>query len=158
MANTTLIASVTGIAVSGVVGPTLTAWAARRSNRQQFERDQAARRRADLRDLIDEAAVLLGAGGSNLRIAREAAQAGRDHPGDVRSWARDVHLLKQRLLLRLPSDHKVLRQYEEVVAALEAIDGTEAHDLHVALRNFEDARERFLDLSRAALGAPITKA
>jgi hypothetical protein len=75
VANTTLIAAVTGIGVSGVVGPMATAWATRRANRQQFERDQAAKRRADLQALIDVAAELLGAGGlgglSPVRNPRE---------------------------------------------------------------------------------------
>lgn len=67
MVNTVLIASVTGIVVSGVVGPAVTSWAARRAARKQFVRDQNAKRRDDLRALLDEAASVLGVGSIRLR-------------------------------------------------------------------------------------------
>lgn len=155
MANTTLIAAVTGIAVSGVVGPTVTAWATRRANRQQFERDQAAKRRSDLRDLIDEASVLLGAGAMNLRMAKEATAVGDDEPTEVRDWAKKVHLLKQRLLLRLPLDHDIMGCYEEVISALESVSRTDGHEYLEALQNFEAAHTAFLEAARHTLSAPI---
>src|SRR4051812_27338254 len=96
---------VTGIVVSGVVGPLVATWASKRGDIQRFERDQLQRRREDLRTLVDEAAVLLGAGETNLRLAHEAASKSNPEPADVREWAGKVHLLGQRLLLRLSSTH-----------------------------------------------------
>ncbi len=158
MANTTLIASVTGIGVAGVVGPMVMAWATRRANRQQFERDQAAKRRADLRDLIDEASVLLGAGATNLRIAQQAVTAGEREPDTAREWASNVHLLKQRLLLRLPPRHPIIERYEAVQDALEAVGRAVGDDQYDdALQRFEASRTRFLDSAREALRAPIGK-
>lgn len=143
--------------MSGVVGPMTTAWATRRANRQQFERDQAAKRRADLRDLIDEASVLLGAGATKLRMAKEAIAAGDGEPVEVSDWAVKVHLLKQRLLLRLPPGHSVMCGYEEVLSALEAISRTDGHEYLQALSNFEAARDAFLETARQALTSPIAK-
>ena len=157
MSNTTLIAPVTGIGAAGVVGPMATAWATRRANRQQFERDQAAKRRADLRDLIDEAAVLLGAGAMNLRLAKEAAAAGEDDPPTVREWAAKVHLLKQRLLLRLPEEHDVMHRYEDVLETLETISRADGREFLDALKAFEKAQARFLEESRQTLISPITE-
>ncbi len=157
MSNATLIA-VVGIGVSGVIGPMATAWATRKANRQQFEQDQAAKRRADLRDLIDEAAVLLGSGGTNLRVAREEAARGGDEPPEVREWARKVHLLKQRLLLRLPFEHTVMSAYDAVLTTLEAVGSADSENRHrEALASFETANEGFLKTAREALDAPIAK-
>lgn len=158
MANTTLIASVTGIVVAGLVGPLASAWATRRANRQQFEREQAAKRRSDLTGLIDEAATLLGAGAMNLRLAQEAGAAGRAEPDEVRDWAANVHLLKQRLLLRLPAGHPVMSGFENVLTALEMIGRADGQDYLAALRRFEAARGQFLDEARTALSAPISEA
>jgi hypothetical protein len=158
MANTAVVASVTGIVVAGVVGPMATAWATRRANRQQFERDQTAKRRADLRDLIDEAAKLLGAGATNLRLASEASTTGKEEPAEVREWAANVHLLKQRLLLRLPPSNAVMQSFESVLTALETIGRAEGRDYLHALKQFESARGRFLEEARTALSAPISKA
>jgi hypothetical protein len=157
MSHTTLIASVTGIGVAGVIGPMATAWATRRANQQQFERDQAAKRRADLRDLIDEASVLLGAGAMNLRMAKEAEESGDDEPPAVREWAAKVHLLKQRLLLRLPKEHVVMRSYDEVLAALETISRVDGHEYLNALTAFEAAHSSFLEVARQALNSPISE-
>lgn len=90
MFNTTLIASVTDIGVAGVIGSMATAWATRRANRRQFERDQAAKRRSDVRDLIDEASVLLAAGAMNLPLSKEAAQATTSHRQSATGQRRSV--------------------------------------------------------------------
>src|SRR2546425_753837 len=103
---------VTGIVVSGVLGSAIAAYFSRRGDRQRFLRDQLQRNREDLRAIVDEGAVLLGAGGTNLRLAREAASRGESAPEEVRDWGGEVHLLEQRLLLRLPADDAVVTAYE----------------------------------------------
>lgn len=63
--NSTLIVSVTGIAIAGVVGPAISGWAARRADAQRFNREQSGKRRDDLRAVADEAATLLALGAAN---------------------------------------------------------------------------------------------
>jgi hypothetical protein len=150
-----LITSVAGIGVAGVVGPMATAWATRRANRQQFERDQAASRRGDLRSLIDEASALLGSGATNLRTAKESLAARAQEPPEVSEWAMNVHLLKQRLLLRLPPSDPVMSSYEAVLETLEAISKTDGGAYIDALRSYESAHGAFLEAARVALASPI---
>ena len=147
--DATLTASIVGITVSGVVGPQTTAWAIRRANRRQFNRDQAARGRDDLRSLLDEAAVLLASGGTNLRFLREAPTA------ELQDWLSGVFPLGQRLRLRLPSDHDVVSAYDDVREALANTAGETEPDVESAVADFERKREYFLDVARTALAAEI---
>jgi hypothetical protein len=57
--HSTLIVGVVGIVVSGILGPAASVWLSRKSARQQFKRDLIVARRDDLRQLVDEAALLL---------------------------------------------------------------------------------------------------
>jgi hypothetical protein len=147
------ILGVTGIVVSGVVGPVVAAWANRRGDLQRFERDPLQRRRDDLRAIVDEGAALLGAGETNLRLAHEAASRGEREPAGVGDWAINVHLLGQRLLLRLSSTHPVVTAYEEVREALVAVGETygDAASYPAAVTAFEARRTDFLDKARAEL-------
>jgi hypothetical protein len=147
------VLGVTGIVVSGVVGPLVAAWASRRRDVERFARDQVERRREDLRTLVDEAAVLLGAGETNLRLAHEAAARGDLEPAAVREWAGKVPLLGQRLLLRLSSAHPVVRSFEAVRVAL--VDVGESYDdasrYAAAVTAFEARRADFLEEARVEL-------
>lgn len=157
MVSSTVGVAVVGIVVSGVVGPAVMAWAARRANRAQFERDQGSLRRADLRALVDQAAELLGAGATNLRLEFEARAGGRQPPPEVREWSSAVFLLQQRLLLRLPPDHQVITDYDAVRTALVGVGaaGGGSAALDAAILRFEATRAQFLDRARMALSAPI---
>jgi hypothetical protein len=152
MSSATII-GITGITVSGIVGPFFAAWAYRRADRQRFERDQLQRRREDFRAVLDEGALLLGAGQTNLRLAHEAVSRGDAEPADVREWASRVHLLGQRLLLRVPSDNPVVAKYEQVRAALVAVGETFGDEAGYsqAVNAFEARRTEFLQEARAAL-------
>ncbi len=157
MSNAAIL-GVTGIVVSGVVGPLVVGWMSRRGDRQRFERDQQQRRREDLQAVVDDGAVLLGAGETNLRLAHEAASQDAAPPADVGEWARNVHLLGQRLLLRLSTNEPVVTKYEAVRQALIAVGetyGDEARYPH-AVTDFEARRSEFLDVARAALERTIT--
>jgi hypothetical protein len=57
--HSTLLVGVVGIVVSGILGPAASVWLSRKSARQQFKRDLIVARRDDLRQLVDEAALLL---------------------------------------------------------------------------------------------------
>jgi hypothetical protein len=159
VANTTLIASITGIVVSGVVGPSTTAWASRRTARSQFVRDRAAERRDELRKLLDEAASVLGLAGSRLRQAWEADQAGRTDP-ELQPWSEQVFTIGQRLRLRLAADDPIVRAYdavrEQLVGASKLLSQHESEKYEDAIQAFEAAREHFLAASQKTLDAPIT--
>ncbi len=160
MANTTLIASVTGIGVSGIIGPSATAWASRRAARKQFVRDRAAARRDELRALLDEAAVTLGLAGPRLRQAHQSSGI-ESHENDLRpSWSEQVFTLGQRLRLRLTPGDAIVIAYEQVRRRLvdlaevpaQADDATR----EAAFAAFETARDAFLAASQAALDTPIS--
>jgi hypothetical protein len=153
----TLIVAVVGIVVSGLVGPWATAWATRRATRQQFDRDQRAKQRDDFRALVDDAGKLLGAGVTNLRIGREAKAAGSDEPDEVKEWASDVHLLRQRLLLRRAADDDVVTSYADVLDALEKVGGARSDDDYKqAVGTYEQLMERFLSSARASLQSAVS--
>jgi hypothetical protein len=149
--DVTLVVSVVGIATSGVVGPQFTAWATRRANRLQFDRQRVAERLDDLRNLVDEAAVLLATGATNLRLL---AQGASTHPAD---WIQQVFPLGQRLRLRLPEDHAVVKAYDAVREALTATGGAAADELEAHLVDFETKRSTFLQLARDTLNSPIAE-
>jgi hypothetical protein len=144
---------VTGIVVSGIVGPAVSAWFSRRGDEQRFARDQLQRRREDLRAVVDEGAVVLGAGETNLRLASEAVARGNPEPAEVKEWASRVHLLGQRLLLRLPEADSVVAAYEAVRVALVEVGETygEVGRYSAAVNAFEERRADFLDKAREAL-------
>jgi hypothetical protein len=161
VANTTLIASITGIAVSGVVGPSTTAWATRRTARAQFLRDRAAARRDELRGLLDEAATVLGLGGTRLRQAWEAEKAGQALD-QFRPWSEQVFTLRQRLRLRLVADDPIVVAYDVVrdrlIMAGELVSQPEQARYDTALDEFEAARDAFLMTCQAALDEPLSTA
>lgn len=155
MINSALVLGVTGIVVSGVVGPGIAAWMANKSQLGEFRRSEASADRDQLRALIDEAAVLLASGASNLRILEEADP----DPVELQSaleWKLQVFPIGQRLQLWLAHDDPVVVAYERVrlqmVAAGEAAPGT---DTERQLDEFEKRRREFLDVSRARLLEPI---
>jgi hypothetical protein len=154
--NATVTVSAIGILVSGVVGPAISSWANRRADAQRFERDQAGKRRDDLRAVVDDAATLLAVGATNVRQIREARAFGRSEPPDVRDWASNVHALQQRLLIRIGAADPVAVTYARVREALVALDQPDAADVEEAVRDFEAKRLAFLDAARAALERSIS--
>lgn len=156
--NPVLVTSVTGIVVSGVIGPAITSWAARRAARRQFLRDQAATRREDLRSLLDEAAAILGVGPTRLREAWEGADSSPSG-GGLSRWSDDVHVLGQRLQLRLGPDDPVVACYQDVLEHLVNLGDAEPGDREehylALLAAFERARNTFLAAGRSKLLSPV---
>jgi hypothetical protein len=153
-----VVLGVTGIVVSGIAGPAVSSWFSRRGDQQRFARDQLQRRRDDLRSIVDEGAVLLGAGETNLRLAHETVARGDPEPAEVKEWASRVHLLGQRLLLRLREGDAVVVAYEAVRAALIAVGETYGDEgrYPTAVAAFEEKRNDFLDKAREALARTDT--
>lgn len=158
MPDTTLIVSVTGIVMSGVVGPAATAWATRRAQRQQFVRDREARRRDELLGLLDEAAATIGSGATRMRELAEAADAGTDPPAELRAWSETVFSTGQRLRLRLGADHDIVTSYERARALLVEVGqaGAAGTGQDRQVEAFEVARAEFLGASKKALDAPVS--
>ncbi|HVF74079.1 MAG TPA: hypothetical protein VM938_03450 [Acidimicrobiales bacterium] len=155
MADSTVVLGVTGIVVSGVVGPTVAAWMARRTRSREFHREQAAQRRDELRGLLNEAAGLLASGPTNLRIL-QASQPDAEDVERARSWLSQVFPIGQRLQLWLPGDHQVVRAYERVREQLvNTAEAGAAASRETLLERFEQDRRGFLDVSRQTLLSPI---
>jgi hypothetical protein len=156
--SSALALGLTGIVVSGVVGPAIAAWFSRRGDEQRFARDQTRRRDDDLRSVLDESAELLGAGGTNLRLAYEAVVRGESIPGEVDDWAGRVHLLGQRLLLRLPPKDPIVTSYGQVREALLEVGRRygDAAEYDKALSAFEARRTAYVESARRALAEKTT--
>ena len=154
--HSTLIVGVVGIVVSGILGPAVTIGLSRKSARQQFKRDLIVARRDDLARLLDEAALLLGAGGTNLRLLEEASDR-KPAPPAANEWARSVFPLGQRLRLRLPDEHAVVRAYDDVRQRLTDAQKAISNETSFseALDRYEQARAAFLDAARDAVQAPV---
>lgn len=155
--DATLTASIVGIVVSGVVGPQVTAWMARRNDRLRFDRDQAAHRRDDLRAVLDEAAVLLAAGATNLRLHRAANVAGTSQEPAVKDWLASVFPLGQRLRLRLTADDPVVVAYDQVREALVDVAAEPRGDIDDLVEEFETRRSAFLDAARRGLSRVLVE-
>jgi hypothetical protein len=155
MADSTVVLGVTGIVVSGVVGPTVASWMARRARTREFHREQVAERRDELRSMLDEAASLLASAATNLRVLHQS----RPDPDDLqraRAWQSHVFPIGQRLQLWLPADHAVVEAYDRVRQQLLAAAESGQPMLDDALlERFEHERARFLDASRQTLLSPL---
>jgi hypothetical protein len=161
-----VIIGTVGILTSGVFGPAVAARWARERQEREFEHDVALRRNEDLRQVLDDAAVLLGSGVTNLRRAFEAARDRRGSPSDVQEWASRVHLARERILLRLAEDDPVVARYTEAREALtgplgraiqagaSGAGGDESSanaELDLAIADFEAKRSSFLAAARELL-------
>lgn len=154
MADSAVIVGVTGIVVSGVVGPAVAAVLARRTRTREFHREQVAARRDELRKLLDEAASLLARGPTNVRVLHEQTEGVELER--ARGWLSQVFPIGQRLQLWLPADHPVVGAYERVRERLvEAAEAGPAPAAEAILVQFESERRIFLDQARDALLGPI---
>jgi hypothetical protein len=156
--HSTLIVGVVGIVVSGILGPAVTIGLSRKSARRQFKRDLIVARRDDLARLLDEAALLLGAGATNLRLLKEGSDR-KPAPPTAHEWARSIFPLGQRLRLRLPDEHAVVRAYDDVRQRLTDAQKAISNETSFseALDRYEQARASFLDAARDAVQAPVNE-
>lgn len=152
--NATVWVAIAGIVVSGILGPQITSWSTQRANRKQFNRDQNAKRRDDLRAVLDEAALLLASGATNLRLIRANRLRGDPDSVELANWRSEVFPMGQRLRLRLPEDNDVVRAYDDARKALIETP-READNIDSAIADFETQRSKFLDIARRELDRKI---
>lgn len=166
MADTAI--SLTAIVVSGVVGPSLSAWWMRRRQRDDHEREL----RRELARVLDEAVHALGrANRCHVRIYRlyvdgvdrESAEA-HEVLADRPRLVQEVRYMGDRIAIRLGADHPVHRAYIE---CFEAIDGqyrsARAYERGSAIEEeferqrraheqFDPTRAAFVDAARQLVG------
>lgn len=111
-------------------------------------------RRDDLRTLLDEAAVLLASGATNLRLIRENSTNNRPDPDELVNWLGKVFPMSQRLRLRLPESNAVVQAYDSVRKALIETQGT-AGGIEGQVADFERKRGEFLETARKELDREI---
>jgi hypothetical protein len=157
--HATLVVGVVGIVFSGLIGPSVSAgWVSRRERRRDHQ-TTIIKRREDLQLVVDEAAKILGGAVSHLRPLLAAKQANKPLPTGPADLLKELVPLGQRLQLRLPESHQVLKRYEGARKGLIQVshaDSSQA-EFDEAADKFESLRGQFLDAARAALQAPITK-
>ncbi len=155
--NSTLIVGVVGIIFSGFIGPSVVAFFTARRERSKDKRALIVARRDDLRTLIDEAAAVLGGAVTALRPLLAAELAGEETPKEPRDFLGTLVPLGQRLRLRLPAGHDVVKAYDATRAKLVALAGaTDSQpSFDAAVEELESAREVFLDEARKVLQAPV---
>jgi hypothetical protein len=162
VADRTLIISVAGVVMSGIVGPTLTAWAARVSQRKQFLRDREGTRRDELLALCDEAAALLAVGPARIREILDHVAQNRPAAEHTETWSDDVYAIEQRLVLRLGSRDPIVEAYAAVRASLAetleiSVDTDDQQRRENAVLRFESARAAFFETTKRAMHAPVTE-
>jgi hypothetical protein len=156
MADGALVLGVTGIVVSGVVGPAISAWFSQNSQTKAFNRAQAALRRESLRSVIDDAAVALASGATNIRILQAQPTSSEQYRNAI-EWSLRIYPIGQRLQLWLRSDDPVVTSYGKVRDELTKISSASTpKDADALIREFEDERARFLEIAREKLRMPIT--
>jgi hypothetical protein len=157
--NATLIVGVVGIVMSGFVGPTVTGWLTSRREEAKDKRALVVARRDDLRELVDEAAKVLGGAVARLRPLLAAQIASEDPPQEPADFLGTLFPLGQRLRLRLPEDDDVIKTFETArLALLGASRATGSQpEFDAAVAAFETARGTFLEAARKRLQAKICK-
>lgn len=150
----TVVISIVGIAVSGVIGPGVAAHWARARQRADHDHERGERRYEDLARLLDDAAQLLAPGASRLR-----AMADREvDPAELGAWPSQVHATYERILLRLPAEDPVSKAYlaarDRLVNAAQAFADKRSHpEINELVDRFEETRMTFLEKARQCLAA-----
>lgn len=167
--------AITGIAVAGVLGPVIGATAAAWHQKRAFGYERGAADRAELRGLLDEAAVALhhvdyAHGAVDLAILTHGGWVGQYSPDALRSFetaGKVLDEIRERLVVRLGRHHALVAAFiatnENCLVGFRIVKGianlgadpngslaTEIERLEKSKRNFQASRERFLDLAAQA--------
>lgn len=157
--NAALVVGVVGILVSGLVGPSVAAvWTSKRE-REKDERARLAARQDDLRDVVDDAAKVLGDAVPRLRAALGAQIAHQPLPVDVRDFLAEVFTLGQRLRLRVAATDQVVTAYDAAREQLKVVSEarTSQNAFDDAAKQFAIRRAEFLDYARKALSDMVAQ-
>lgn len=161
--------SLTAIVVSGVVGPSLSAWWTHRRQREDHERDL----RAELAGVLDEGASALGRAKRSFERTYAMHSEGLDpalaevrEVFDLRRRAmQDVRYADDRIAIRLGGDHPVRRAFAACAQTLDRqrdfarafergspIDPAVLEQQQRAHDEFDPTREAFVDAARQLVG------
>ncbi len=123
--------AITGIVVSGVVGPAAAAWLAMRRSEREHQYARVLSDRAELRHLLDEAEQAMRAAERvavlvPMMLRRWTRPASRASPqiDELRELLREVDRHVGRLSLRLGRENPVATLYREAFEALLKVDDT----------------------------------
>lgn len=148
--------SIAGIVTAGVLGPAAGALWANWRQEATFRHEHSLRRSEDLREVLDEAAVVLASGLTRLRELLESAELSEKATEEVRTWSMQVHELSERLALRLPDDSRTVKAYEQAKEALAAVaegasEQSVAASVSALMDDAEAARVTFLASARTTM-------
>jgi hypothetical protein len=173
--------AITGIVVSGLVGPAtlagLGAWWADRRSVREHEYARVLTDRAELRQLLDEAGQAMRWGerlgsvvpGLFMTYGPRIAEMAETHMTKFHSAMRDIDRQGVRLALRLGSNHPVASTYREafdsLVTIVDAVDiaGVEGGpnrqqtdaDMRDGYANAKAADERFLSFAKELVASQL---
>jgi hypothetical protein len=147
----TLVLEVTGIVVSGVVGPVVVTMAVTHGEHRHLEEQEAERDRDDLLRVLEEIAQLLGSAILDLERAGTEARTAAMLP--LAELSSRLYPLQQRLLLRLRHDDVIAERLNRVMDVLRESEdaGADTAGDVALLKRFDAARQEFLDIARTEL-------
>jgi hypothetical protein len=112
--------AITGIVVSGLLGPSISAAWVYRNQRVRFKQELTLHDRAELRILVDEVAQALERADIGIRLAIIATTQAAERKVDERLRADfdSVSMLRERLAMRLGMNHDVTRNLDAALKEL----------------------------------------
>lgn len=157
--NSTVVVSITAVVFSALVGPSVTAYFLGKRERSKDRRSVLATHREDLRGVLDECAVVFASAIGKLRKVLDASLKGETPPTEPAEFLAAIPSLGQRLRLRLPEGHVVVKEFDNAKLKLLAIPTkvSSQDEFDDAVDDFESSRQKFLEAGRTAVQAPISE-
>lgn len=150
--NATWLVGIVAVVVSGVVGPSVTAWFTGRREAAKDHRSAVNGQRENLRDLLDELACVLAVGVAHVNtLAGPMATPTVQETKEAQDFIRGLAPLEQRLRLRLPEGDAVIATFEMARKSLEQLGDASLTNWDEAVSAFEEDRKSFLEAGRLAV-------
>jgi hypothetical protein len=144
-----LVLEVTGIVVSGVVGPVVVAYAVTSGDRRRLVEQEAEDDRDDLLKVLEESGSLLGS--IAVGIQQLAADTRAAMPSELHDLTSRLYLIRERLLFRLRPDGPIVESLDRILDVLKELDVAEAPDYRALETKFDPVHVTFLDICRTEL-------